>query len=127
MAAGCNRCVHACAWTCVCMRAMCKWCVLLFQSLSGLSADYVPSILLFISEDDCVKTWNHDLQLTLHDKRTLLSSAWLSANHITAANYVLKLKYPNQNGLQDTIYLRDKLIWQLSAEKFVNMDVIGCV
>ena len=95
------------------------------QFLSWLSAGCA---LIFISEDeDCVKTWNNDLRLSLHDKKTLLSHAWLSANHISAANFLLKSKYPNQNGLQDTSYLRDKLIWQSSVKNFVQIvNIDGC-
>ena len=97
----------------------------IFQSLSVLSADCFINFI--VEDEECVKTWNHNLRLSLHDKRALLSSAWLSANHISAANFILKRIYPNQNSLQDTSYLRDKLIWQSSAEKFVQIvNIDGC-
>ena len=58
---------------------------------------------------------------------SLLSHAWLSANHISAAHSMLKLKFPNQNGLQDTSYLRDKLQWKSNVKKFVQIiHVDGC-
>ena len=98
--------------------------ILLFQYLAGkfLSASCVTLVvMLFISEDkDCVKTWN-DLRLSLHGKKILLSHACLSANHITAVHSILKWKFPNQNGLQDTSYLKDKIMWRSSVEKFVQI------
>lgn len=73
------------------------------------------------SSDDAFKTWSHELHLSEHDRKTLLSHAWLSSNHISAAQTLLKSMYPNQNGLKDTIYLFDKLKWESNIEKFVQI------
>lgn len=74
-----------------------------------MSQKSTPSVTCIESEDedDCFKAWDHDLRLSEHDKKSLQSHAWLSANHISAAHLMLKSKFPNQNGMQDTSYLID--------------------
>ncbi len=53
-------------------------------------------------------SWVNELGLSVIDKNTLVSGKWLTANHMSAANYLLKTKYLCQNGLQDTCALVQK-------------------
>ena len=70
---------------------------------------------------DCYNTWIHELRLSEQDRKSLQNHAWLSANHISAANMLLKTKFHHQNGLQDTSYLAEKLIWKSDVEKFIQI------
>ena len=61
------------------------------------------------------------LSLTKADRQVLVDGGWLSANHISAANVLLKKAFPSQNGLQDTCYLEYKLQWNSKPEDFVQI------
>ena len=75
--------------------------------------------------DDCLKNWVRSLGLTEHEREILRSHAWLSAGHISAAQCLLKRDFPQQKGLQDTIYLREKLVWSSSPSSFVQIINVG--
>ena len=55
---------------------------------------------------------------------TLLSGHWLSANHMSAANRLLKAQFPGQSGLQDTCILQQKGTWLSSCDGFVQIIYI---
>ncbi|XP_064384358.1 uncharacterized protein LOC135342254 isoform X2 [Halichondria panicea] len=73
----------------------------------------------------CLKDWVSDLGLSLYEKQALQRNAWLSANHISAANMLLRREFPHQNGLQDTMYLLENLQWRSSAHEFVQIIHVG--
>ena len=93
------------------LHVLCGW----FQISSCISSE----------EDECLRAWINDLGLTEHDKQTLQKHAWLSANHISAANVLLQNRFPKQNGLQDTMYLAEKFQWTSSTKKFVQIIHVG--
>ena len=65
--------------------------------------------------------WVKALSLTIEDKRILMEGDWLSANHISAAQHLLRKAFPSQHGLQDTHYLAEKNEWLSSPKKFVQV------
>ncbi len=69
-------------------------------------------------------SWVNELGLSVVDKNTLVSGKWLTANHMSAANYLLKTKYPCQNGLQDTCALVQKSRWLSDSDSFVQIIYI---
>ena len=87
------------------------------------SAITVDSNYAIDSADLCMKGWIGNL--SLEDQQVLRSDRWLSANHISAANGILLKGFPLQNGLQDTIYLEEKLSWQSVPENFVQIIHVG--
>ena len=68
--------------------------------------------------------WIHSLSLTLHDEKVLSTAACLTDNHISAAEKLLKIQFPNHNGLQDTAYLQQKLIWNSQLNDFMQIIYI---
>ena len=70
-------------------------------------------------------SWIHRLHLTKADEDALVNGQWLSANHINAAHLLLRLKYPQQNGLQDTSYLRDKKTWPSHPSNFIQIICVS--
>lgn len=75
--------------------------------------------------DDSLKKWVHGLSLSEHERKVLRSHAWLSANHISAAQQLLKRDFPQQEGLQDTHYLLEKMVWSSSPSSFVQIIHVG--
>lgn len=76
---------------------------------------------------DSLKSWIPRLGLSEYDRNSLRSHGWLSANHISAAQMILKSMFPYQNGLEDTTYLIEKLRWTSGVDKFVQIiHVNGC-
>ena len=73
------------------------------------------------SDDPALTNWVGNLGLTMADQDTLSSGKLLSANHISAASKLLRASFPTQNGLQDTHYLLEKLQWDSSPNKFVQI------
>lgn len=61
------------------------------------------------------------LALTKYDEDILLSGKWLTANHINAAQRLLRKRYPQQAGLQDTHYLYQNLQWASTPNNFVQV------
>ena len=59
--------------------------------------------------------------LCLTDKESLLSGKNITANHVSAANKLLKLQFTRQNGLQDTHYLFKKKQWNSNPSDFVQI------
>ncbi len=55
--------------------------------------------------DPSMTGWIRNLGLTIADKNDLLGGKCLTANHIAAANQLLRQEFTTQNGLQDTHYL----------------------
>ena len=51
----------------------------------------------------------------------LTSGSWLTANHISAANQLMRSQFHLQNGLQDTCALSQKLRWQSQPTDFVQI------
>lgn len=61
----------------------------------------------------------------MEDKDILTSGRCLTANHINAANHLLKIQFPRVNGLQDTHYLRECQVWKADPSKFVQIVNVG--
>ena len=41
--------------------------------------------------------------------------------HISAVNKLLRHQYPNQNGLQDTILLAERSLWDSEPNRFIQI------
>ena len=80
----------------------------------SLSSDSLPESPEFSS-------WVDDLGLSVADKQTLVDGKWLTATHISAANYLLRSQFPSQNGLQDTCVLKQSGIWSSNPDGFVQI------
>ena len=72
-----------------------------------------------------VTTWVNELSLSGEDRRILRSGQWLTANHISAAQSLLKKSHPLQNGLCDTSYLVERFQWPSDPHKFVQIIHVG--
>ena len=98
-------------------------------SLGVQSSNDLPSMtpidlsLYFPTSNDShlFADWVKALSLTIEDKRILMEGDWLSANHISAAQHLLRKAFPSQHGLQDTHYLAEKNEWLSSPTKFVQV------
>lgn len=66
-------------------------------------------------------TWVHSLALTKQEEQQLICGAWLSASHIAAVNKLLRKAFPNQEGLNDTSILAERLFWPSKPENFVQI------
>lgn len=89
----------------------------------------IPVLTYFVSPffyvDDLACTeWVHSLRLSMAEKEVLTSGGLLTANHISAANILLKKQFPLQNGLKDTHYLATKYQWDSSPQDFVQIIFI---
>ena len=62
--------------------------------------------------------------VVMAEKEVLTSGGLLTANHISAANILLKKQFPLQNGLKDTHYLATKHQWDSSPQDFVQIIFI---
>ncbi len=91
----------------------------------------MPFTIYIFLLDPYLTEWIHTLCLTKGDEDTLTNGKWLSASHISAAQYMLKQRYPRQNGILDTSYLRDRKNWLSVPDEFVQIlcvnDVTGLV
>ncbi len=54
-----------------------------------------------------------------------MNDRWLSANHVAAANKLLKHQFHSQNGLQDTYISTQKGVWASELEEFVQIVFIS--
>ncbi len=81
----------------------------------------MPFTIYIFLLDPYLTEWIHTLCLTKGDEDTLTNGKWLSASHISAAQYMLKQRYPRQNGLLDTSYLRDRKTWLSVPDEFVQI------
>lgn len=68
-----------------------------------------------------LQTWISCLGLSVADKQILLDGGWLNANLIAAGAKLLKERFPNQNGLEDTCSLCYKNQWNSVPESFVQI------
>lgn len=93
--------VHVHTYTCTYTNVLCK---------SFFYVDYLE--------------WVHNLQLSMAEKEVLTSGGLLTANHISAANMLLKTQFPLQNGLKDTHYLAAKNQWDSNPQDFVQIIFI---
>lgn len=66
-------------------------------------------------------TWIHSLALTKQEEKELVSGGWLSASHISAVHKLLRKAFPNQEGLNDTSVLAERLSWPSKPENFVQI------
>ena len=73
------------------------------------------------SSSSLLSEWIGCLGLNVDDQKRLGSSAWLTANHISASSKLLKIQFPNQNGLQEISYLIEKSIWESHPKDFVQI------
>ena len=73
------------------------------------------------SSPELTTSWVADLHLSVADEKILLSGEWLSSNHISAANRLMKCQFPSQNGLQDTCVLKQGRVWSSNADNFVQI------
>lgn len=69
--------------------------------------------------------WVPALGLSIADKEIVSTGGLLTANHISAANALMKKMFPGQNGLHDTHYLSVKQQWHSNANDFVQIIFIG--
>lgn len=69
--------------------------------------------------------WVGCLGLTVDDRKCIESNAWLTANHVSAASKLLRIQFPNQNGLQETTYLLEKSTWKSSPNDFVQIVYVN--
>ena len=98
---------------------------------------HVSRILIFVTTDDCQSTislssspvpdkpeytsWVDDLGLSVADEQVLVEGKWLTATHISAANSLLRSRFPSQNGLHDTCILKQKGVWISDSDGFVQI------
>ena len=71
------------------------------------------------------KYWVKNLGLKVNDKEELYSGAWLSDMHINAAQTCLRNQYPQKSGLQNTLLLNQKQIYnsgQCNLVQIVNVS-----
>ena len=66
-------------------------------------------------------SWVNDLGLSVADEQRLVNGKWLTATHMSAANYLLRSQFPTQNGLQDTCILKESGIWSSTPDRFVQI------
>ena len=90
-----------------------------FLDDSYYDADCVVSSADYSLNNSLLTGWINNL--TLHDEKVLNSQACLTANHISATLKLLKIQFPNQNGLQDTAYLCQKLSWNSLLNDFIQI------
>ena len=65
--------------------------------------------------------------MTELDRISLVTGKWLTATHISAAQQLMKVSFPSQNGLKDMSALEVQHKWQASPENFVQIiHVEGC-
>jgi hypothetical protein len=69
--------------------------------------------------------WIKSLSLTKLDEEILLGSGELNADHMYGGQLLLKRRYPLQQGLKDTSYLSDKLLWSSKPVSFVQIIHVG--
>lgn len=65
--------------------------------------------------------WIKSLALTKLDEEILLADGELTANHISGGQLLLRRLHPQQEGLNDTSYLCDKLLWQSKPVSFIQI------
>ena len=79
------------------------------------------------SSEPSSTTWIRSLSLSVDEKETLTEGKWLTANHISAGQQLLHRSFPHQNGLKDTSYLSEKMMWSSKPKDFVQViHVAGC-
>lgn len=66
------------------------------------------------------KYWLEDLQLTQEDKQVVSKGKWLTDSVITAAQKLMKRKYPHIGGLQNTV-LAETLSFDVQRGQFVQV------
>ena len=69
-------------------------------------------------------SWVKDLGLSMLDMEKLVDGRWLSANHISAGQRLLRQTYPHQHGLQDTCKLSQKK-WLDVPQEFVQVIFVA--
>ena len=65
--------------------------------------------------------WLSGLGLTLDDQQILASGRRLRCRHISAVHTLLRQKYPQQNGLQDTLQLSNNFKWVSKSTDFIQI------
>lgn len=68
-----------------------------------------------------LNTWVKFLGLSQADKHIIKDGKWLTANHMAAVNKLLAIKYPTQNGLQDTCSLGYFKKWLSEPKQLVQV------
>lgn len=63
--------------------------------------------------------------MSIADKKVLAYGGLLTANHISAANILLKEHFPHQNGLKDSHYLATKNQWDSCPQDFVQIIFVA--
>ena len=84
---------------------------------------YHQALILSLS-DPCSSDWIKSLGLSMADKVRLVEGEWLSANHVSAYQRLLKKSFPCQHGLQDTCLL-SKGKWLSIPTDFVQVIFIA--
>ena len=89
---------------------------------------YMLQAQSFLVDDDyptSLSVWINDLGLSEHDRRVLCGGEWLNADHISAAQMLLKRSFPFQNGLCDTSHLAERCHWPAVPQSFVQIIHVG--
>ena len=72
----------------------------------------------------CHAAYSRVLVLSKQDEEVLLNGGWLTATHIAAVHNLLRKPFPNQEGLNDTSVLSEKLKWPSNPTKFVQIILL---
>ena len=67
----------------------------------------------------------NEIGLTSADQIKLASGVWLPANHISAANQLMRKQCSLQKGLQDTCALSQESRWQSQPTDFVQVIAVA--
>lgn len=86
--------------------------------------DSLSSIGCLSADEPHYVSWVKDLGLSMLDKEELVKGRWLSANHISAGQRLLRQTYPHQHGLQDTCKLSQKK-WLDVPQEFVQVIYVA--
>ena len=81
----------------------------------------VTDVEAHIPKQQLSEYWLKQLELRLDDRDELLKKKWLTDKHISAVNKLLQHQYPNENGLQDTILLAERSLWDSEPNRFIQI------
>ncbi len=107
-----------------CIGAWCLHCVTVLYMYMHVLSKFMSADSFLLCRCSCFYLsllLDKLLGLTRADKNCLKSGAWLSANHISASNKLLRMTNCSQNGLQDTAILSYKSLWESVPKDFVQI------
>ena len=91
------------------------------NGLGALANQEVTDEEAHIPKQQLPEYWLKQLELRLDDRDELLKKKWLTDKHISAVNKLLRHQYPKQNGLQDTILLAERSLWDSEPNRFIQI------